>query len=412
MSLTYCTSSTTVGFRRTHGARCARTDGRVGGCCVVWVGGECLSCRLSSLSMESASSTVIAALVSRCIQRSLAAATAAASAPHPDAIGDLYTDCLSDEELDEEHERYRTSHPSLHGPFLRNAARGGVCASAWHGVIPDATHRAALELDAHSIVGHTFWVGAADSPTCSLERFAVDVLRFHAANTPGVHGAEWWVQVRRSNGTPTIPLHWDSDEEHKATSGEHVPPYLATVTYLGGAGAPTLVLPVAADAHGRALRAGSSAFVSQPVAGKHLSFDGRLLHGALQALGPLSSELFVRTSILVNLWIGHTPNAHRLPAALAAKLSNIDAARFADALPVKAQERHRGISTIAADLPDAAATAPTSNGGGGAQNSRTAATGWRTLQVGFTPLRRMCEVSLHPFERSIPRACGPAHCRR
>ena len=345
----------------------------------------------SGRHMESSSATLIAALVSRCIQRSLNAATVGASAAHPDAIGDLSTDPLSDEECDEDDERHRTSHPSLHGPFLRNAARGGACAAAWHGVVPDAAHRAALEVDAHSIVGHTFWVGASDSPRCSLERFALGVLRFHAASTPGVHGAEWWVQVRRSNGTPTIPLHWDSDEEHKAASGEHVPPYLATVTYLGGAGAPTLVLPVAADAHGRALRAGSSAFVSQPVAGKHLSFDGRLLHGALQELGSPSSEQFVRTSILVNLWIGHQPDAHRLPAALAAKLSNMDVASFADAQLVKAQERHCGVSTIAADLPDAAAAA-----------------GWRTLRVGFTPLRRMCEVQ--PHWRQLAKLVGFPYC--
>ena len=51
------------------------------------------------------------------------------------------------------------------------------------------------------------------------------------------------------------------------------------------------MLPAAADAHGRAVRAGPSiGHLSYPVAGKHLAFDGRLLHGAIHALEMPTNE--------------------------------------------------------------------------------------------------------------------------
>jgi hypothetical protein len=263
-----------------------------------------------------------AELVSALVRRSVAQAIqngagkeASASPPHHHNVGALHMTDLSDEEVDEGDEPLRSAAPSAHGPFLRNAARSGPCVAAWHDAIPNESHRAALQQDAEQLVGQTFWMSAEDSPTCALERMALGVLHFHSARAPSSEprpsGCEWWVQVRRSSGTPTIRLHWDSDEEHKATAGEHVcrdgrtswkgppateaallasrspqvPPWLATVTYLGSYGAPTVVLPVAADAHGRAVRAGADAFISHPVAGKHLAFDGRLLHGALHELG-------------------------------------------------------------------------------------------------------------------------------
>ena len=98
---------------------------------------------------------------------------------------------------------------------------------------------------------------------CSLERLALAILQFHtrADGTSDAHqagsdsphrvrGAEWWVQVRSSGGKPSINLHFDSDEEHKNHAGIHIPPWLATVSYLGSRGAPTLVLPIVGDAAG------------------------------------------------------------------------------------------------------------------------------------------------------------------
>ena len=94
---------------------------------------------------------------------------------------------------------------------------------------------AALATDAAKVVeaarGQTFWVEADEAgaapPRCALEQFALDVLRFHTRTGAGrpaggapVAGAEWWVQVRYSDGTPSIGLHWDEDEDFKGARGE------------------------------------------------------------------------------------------------------------------------------------------------------------------------------------------------
>ena len=184
------------------------------------------------------------------------------------------------------------------------------------------------------------------------------------AGAGGICGAEFWVQVRRvgaRNGS-TIAFHWDSDETCMR-AGVHVPPLLATVTYLGGVGAPTVVLPLAASERGMALAtvdgatsadgsaavatacARGAAYLSRPVPGKHLAFDGRLLHGcpteyslppaaAATAAAPATAADgepstaeedagSLRVSLLVNVWRCHRPlAAHRLPAELAARLSS------------------------------------------------------------------------------------------
>lgn len=156
--------------------------------------------------------------------------------------------------------------------FLRSANRPAMV-SVWHGAIPSPTERNNLAADAiwlvDSVGSETFWVDAStpmSGARCTLERFALAVLRFHAGRDAAADdssgsanarpcrftGAEWWVQARRSDGPrPGIGFHWDSDEGHASSTGEHVPPWIATVTYLGVEGAPTLVLPVAADACGR-----------------------------------------------------------------------------------------------------------------------------------------------------------------
>ena len=80
--------------------------------------------------------------------------------------------------------------------------------------------------------------------------------------------------------------------------------------------------------------------LSWPVAGKHLAFDGRLLHGTVHELAAdgrarrdesenagrpqdVLCEPYVRVTLLVNLWAGHRPReARRLPSDLAAQLSS------------------------------------------------------------------------------------------
>ena len=229
-----------------------------------------------------------------------------------------------------------------HGKWLRQEARPAACL-AWHDRLPpdcldDLRQDAARLVMEHS---RTFWLSEGTAPRCALEQVALSVLAAHRPSiedilpraSPVWHecGVEWWVQHRRitsrDDPTPTIGFHWDTDENHKCASGEHVPPYLATVTYLGGLGAPTIILPLAADKRGRCVQVACGAFVSYPMPGKHTCFDGRLLHGAPHSLARRCTSFDhhnTRTTILVNLWIGHRPAGLReLPEELAARLSPV-----------------------------------------------------------------------------------------
>ena len=142
-------------------------------------------------------------------------------------------DCASNE----------TSPPPMQpdpGSRLRGAVRpGGEPVQAWHGVLPSAQIRAALAQDAKALAealpGQSFWIeepsptdNADDEhhecsapPRCTFERIALQVMRFHVARggadvrNSRSRGAEWWVQVRHSDGVPTIKLHFDHDEELK-----------------------------------------------------------------------------------------------------------------------------------------------------------------------------------------------------
>jgi hypothetical protein len=169
-----------------------------------------------------------------------------------------------------------------------------------------------------------------------LERLAWSIFQRHAQHyklTPSSGGgAEWWVQVKPANSSRTITtsakghtrsgasgmdktinnnhnpqqgdqaidLHYDKDEALAESFGLGLFPTLSTVTYLttGAAAAtttttvkdpqnsdgnqshhnPTLVFPHMY--HQEEDEMISSMLLSRPMPGKHLVFDGRLLHGA------------------------------------------------------------------------------------------------------------------------------------
>lgn len=90
------------------------------------------------------------------------------------------------------------------------------------------------------------------------------------------------------------------------------------VTYLSDIGGPTMVLTKAAPLrHGERLEGEiGECFVSRPRVGKHISFDGRLLHAAPAELRPLwrgrgttstTTKGRKRVSFLVNVWLNHKP---------------------------------------------------------------------------------------------------------
>ena len=305
-----------------------------------------------------------AAKVGRCVQEEEATTV---------TITDRADDDEADDETDDETDWRPAAVAAPFAHWLRESPLRVPVARVWHGALPGGARRAALRSDAMllaELYQHrpgTFWLPLQGAePRCGLERFALEVLRFHLLDggptaTPpppeaeagggGICGAEFWVQVRRvgaRNGS-TIAFHWDSDETCMR-AGVHVPPLLATVTYLGGVGAPTVVLPLAASERGMALAAvdgataadgnagvaTGAAYISRPVPGKHLAFDGRLLHGcpteyslpptAATEEKPSAAEEdagSLRVSLLVNVWRCHRPlAAHRLPAELAARLSS------------------------------------------------------------------------------------------
>jgi len=117
-----------------------------------------------------------------------------------------------------------------------------------------------------------------------------------------------------------IQFHFDKDEVMAAGLGMWLHPHLSTVTYLTDHGAPTAVLPMLSRMH---TGEGPSSFahtlvLSHPVPGKHLVFDGRLLHGcpaiATKGGSAVTSSSNPRVTFLVNIWLNHMPlGIERLP---------------------------------------------------------------------------------------------------
>jgi hypothetical protein len=169
----------------------------------------------------------------------------------------------------------------------------------------------------------TFWISYQDTPRCLLEQLAMDIFMHHvkSSNTklldPKTCGAEWWVQLRPSpnqnrinsqseEAQRGIEFHWDKDEALRDVGGLFVHPHISTVTYLTDNGAPTMVYEGSMPDEGLMDRGMSGAFISWPRRGKHLCFDGRLLHGApsdLQKKLPKD----IRVTFLVNIWLHHKP---------------------------------------------------------------------------------------------------------
>lgn len=141
-----------------------------------------------------------------------------------------------------------------------------------------------------------------------------------------------WISVDDSIG-----WHWDRDYALEAEHGISVHPALATVTYLSDVGAPTLIFenaaPVLASdeppSGARALHA------SWPKAGKHVSFDGRWLHGAPDGVPALTSGPSAggarahRATLLVNVWLNHKPIAsERAPRSICGRRASELALRW------------------------------------------------------------------------------------
>ena len=113
--------------------------------------------------------------------------------------------------------------------------------------------------------------------------------------------------------------------------GVYIHPFISTVTYLSEVGAPTVVIgarvTTEGELHDHELQTEREfdVFASYPVLGKHIAFNGRLLHGcpsscalprspstskSASKLKKTTATVCVddqRVSLLVNIWLNHKP---------------------------------------------------------------------------------------------------------
>lgn len=211
-----------------------------------------------------------------------------------------------------------------------------------------------MEQDAAYSSGTTYFLPAVMKPRCALEGLAQEIFQAHVKGLEGMYnpeqsGAEWWTLIldankpRKPNGDEDddndedeVGIHFDADyglEDQMPNILLH--PRVATVTYLSNVGAPTLVLqkhsPPPSDPERHCLNGDiRQAWLSGPQYGKHVAFDGRLLHGAPALFFPGSSAALrhvangngkepdckrqkveataeKRVTFLVNVWVNHCP---------------------------------------------------------------------------------------------------------
>jgi hypothetical protein len=205
-----------------------------------------------------------------------------------------------------------------------------------------------LEKEATELVKHTrdtHWLELNASPDekySKLEELALQIIRRHVEEyqlcdaTGEFHGgAEWWVQVkpvtlpnnsgesrldRVMEGDEAVDLHYDKDEVLAESFDLGSFPALSTVTYLTATqnASPTVVFPHTYNRdEGEVM---DEMLVSYPKRGKHLVFDGRLLHGAPahHALRTMEDTFKTRNAsssnrvtFLVNIWGNRQPSGVR-----------------------------------------------------------------------------------------------------
>lgn len=205
--------------------------------------------------------------------------------------------------------------------------------------------------------GATFFCPCNMEPRCALEALALSIFKKHTQHLekgvviPEMSGAEWWTLVldvederkRVSDGDEKknssenedeeeedneVGLHFDADyglEDQCPNLLLH--PRLATVTYLTDFGAPTVVLdkrsPPPNDPEKKTLEGNiRKGWLSHPKIGKHIAFDGRLLHGAPATFFNSGDKEMTtsseppnkktkqdrkRITFMVNVWVNHCP---------------------------------------------------------------------------------------------------------
>lgn len=257
------------------------------------------------------------------------AAAGAGPATHPGTAADPYADDASGTDdclaatLDGQGRVYGTSDLGLE--FSTRSSDATLAADLTAGAEPFAEFLHDCRLVDTDDLPDTFWLAATATPATRLEQLAREVFDWH---TSGLQfdressGAEWWCQIRDAQGArPGVGPHWDKDENMRRDWGVWVHPQLSTVTYMTSGGAPTVVMDKLIRGNGEMVggRAIGAATISHPVAGKHLVFDGRLLHLVAPELAVASPSAAVaaagdqlplpRLTFLVNIWLHHKPRS-------------------------------------------------------------------------------------------------------
>jgi len=219
----------------------------------------------------------------------------------------------------------------------------------------------------------TFWVPGNNSEDkddkaeyCDLELLAKSIYQHHmkslmkedsdiATNIQTKGGAEFWVQVKPEGiDRAPVDLHYDKDEvlAEKFQLGSF--PTISTVTYLteDRSNAPTVIFPH--TYHDEEDKPIESMLLSRAARGKHVVFDGRLLHGAPghQLLKRDSDEKgteedsSLRVTFLVNIWSNRPLGVNILPDSIRSRVSSSTTTSLQSSI-MPLEFRQRSVSKVA-----------------------------------------------------------------
>ena len=172
----------------------------------------------------------------------------------------------------------------------------------------------------------TFFLPHPFAPRTDMESLAAAVFDYHTRGLgpiPQNSGAEFWCQVKPPGASQSVDLHYDKDEQLSESFALGSFPFLSTVTYLTGGNVGTAIFQ---HSYGEEEEKPiPECTVAYPEPGKHVVFDGELLHGApddpeFKAFWGRGDDRSTRVTFLVNLWLGGRPAIEQLSEEERSKL--------------------------------------------------------------------------------------------
>jgi hypothetical protein len=174
--------------------------------------------------------------------------------------------------------------------------------------IPDALSRdtfARLSAGLHALAddgahkrGRTRWFSWAREPRNQIEAAAL-ALRRYVRPGPSCIGVEYWIRIATIDHPK--PLHFDMDVGRWNRDRVAAYPRFASVLYVSGGGASTIVLEQRLRRGKRVPATPPSAVAIEPAPNQLAVFDGDLLHG-VAPVGDGAATNGHRITVLVNWW--------------------------------------------------------------------------------------------------------------